>query len=62
MVLLQWMMPRPPKSAIWMAMLASVTVSMGEETKGALRAIRFVHSVRRFTSSAPKVMWPGRMM
>ena len=61
-VLLQWMMPRPPKRAMWMAICASVTVSIGLEISGVLSAIRLVASVRRLTSLASKLMWPGRMM
>jgi len=41
-----------------MAMLCSVTVSMGEETKGVLREIRFVTGESRVTSEAGK---PGRV-
>jgi hypothetical protein len=37
-----------------MAMLCSVTVSMGEETKGVLRVMRFVIGVSRVTSAAGK--------
>mmetsp|Transcript_5790 Transcript_5790/g.12655 ORF Transcript_5790/g.12655 Transcript_5790/m.12655 type:complete len:292 (+) Transcript_5790:358-1233(+) len=62
MVLLQWMMPRPPKSAMWIAICASVTVSIGLEMKGRLSLIFFVTCVCRLTSSAAKLMWPGRMM
>ena len=39
---------------MWMAMLCSVTVSMGEETKGVLRVMRFVTGESRVTSEAGK--------
>lgn len=37
-----------------MAMLCSVTVSMGDETKGVLSEMRFVMGVSRATSAAGK--------
>ena len=61
-VLLQWMMPSPPKRAMWMAICASVTVSIGLETKGAFSVSLDVACVCRHTSDAAKLMWPGRMM
>jgi len=45
-----------------MAIADSVTVSIGLEISGMFSAMRFVASVRRLTSVAPKSMWPGRMM
>lgn len=39
---------------MWIAMLCSVTVSMGEETKGVFREMRFVIGVSRATSAAAK--------
>mmetsp|Transcript_24960 Transcript_24960/g.66962 ORF Transcript_24960/g.66962 Transcript_24960/m.66962 type:complete len:248 (+) Transcript_24960:1120-1863(+) len=60
--LLQWMMPTPPKSAMWIAIWCSVTVSIGLETNGALSLIFLVQLVARPTSCAPKLMWPGRMI
>mmetsp|Transcript_11047 Transcript_11047/g.37600 ORF Transcript_11047/g.37600 Transcript_11047/m.37600 type:complete len:253 (-) Transcript_11047:193-951(-) len=62
MVLLQWTMPMPPKRAMWIAIWASVTVSMGLDTKGVFRVIFLVSLVERSTASAPKEMKPGRMM
>ncbi len=55
-------MPSPPCSAIMMAMLLSVTVSMGELMNGTLRAIFLVKRVVSCTSSTPKLMCPGRRM
>mmetsp|Transcript_6703 Transcript_6703/g.15034 ORF Transcript_6703/g.15034 Transcript_6703/m.15034 type:complete len:235 (+) Transcript_6703:1576-2280(+) len=62
MVLLQWIMPSPPKRAIWTAIWCSVTVSMGLEMNGILIRIRFVAFVASCTSTASKSMLPGRMM
>ncbi len=45
-----------------MAILCSVTVSMGLETKGALMDNFLVSLVDMSTSSRPKEMWPGIMM
>ena len=39
---------------MWIAMLCSVTVSMGDETKGVFRVMRFVMGVSRVTSAAGK--------
>jgi len=61
-VLLQWMIPSPPYSAMWIAICDSVTVSIGEETKGRCSLTFLVTYVSRVTSWASKVMWPGRMM
>jgi len=47
-------MPSPPRSAICIAMLCSVTVSMGDEMKGVFRAIRLVTGVSKETSEAGK--------
>lgn len=43
-------------------MSASVTVSIGDETRGALREIFLVSWEVNFTSSAVKLMNPGRRM
>lgn len=48
------MTPRPPSKAIWMAIECSVTVSIGEETRGVLREIRLVMGVSSVTSDAAK--------
>lgn len=40
----------------------SVTVSMGDETSGALIVILFVNGELKSTSSAVKFMNPGRMI
>lgn len=53
---LWWMTPTPPCRAMWMAISCSVTVSMGEETKGVLRVMRFVTGASRVTSEAGKPM------
>lgn len=45
-----------------MAMSASVTVSIGDETSGAFRLIFFVSGEARSTASAEKSMKPGRMI
>ena len=45
-----------------MAIFASVTVSIGEETIGVLRVIFRVKAEVRSTSSGGKSMYPGRMM
>ena len=52
----------PPNIAILIAMLASVTVSIGELTRGTLRLMFFVSFVERSTESTLKLIWPGRMM
>ena len=39
---------------MWIAIECSVTVSMGEETKGVLREIRLVTGVSKATSDAAK--------
>ncbi|KAL2864192.1 uncharacterized protein BJX67DRAFT_361898 [Aspergillus lucknowensis] len=39
---------------MWMAMLCSVTVSMGEDRRGAFNVTRFVTGVSRVTSEAGK--------
>mmetsp|Transcript_14011 Transcript_14011/g.26180 ORF Transcript_14011/g.26180 Transcript_14011/m.26180 type:complete len:241 (-) Transcript_14011:197-919(-) len=57
-----WITPMPPSSAIAMAMLDSVTVSMGLETMGVFRAIFFVKRDESATSCTPKLMWPGRQI
>lgn len=44
------------------AISASVTVSMGEETSGAFKVKFLVSLDPRFTSSAEKSMYPGRIM
>lgn len=49
-------------TAIEMAMSASVTVSMGEDTSGAFSMIFFVNGEARSTSSGVKSMKPGRMI
>mmetsp|Transcript_9652 Transcript_9652/g.12150 ORF Transcript_9652/g.12150 Transcript_9652/m.12150 type:complete len:238 (-) Transcript_9652:339-1052(-) len=59
---LEWMIPIPPMSAMWMAILASVTVSMGDETKGVLSLIFLVRLDEMSTSFNPKDMWPGIMI
>lgn len=48
------MTPSPPRSAIWMAIECSVTVSMGEETRGVFKVIFRVMGVSRVTSEAAK--------
>lgn len=55
------MKPIPPVSAIAMAIPASVTVSMGEETSGVFRVIFLVRAEVRSTWSAVKSIYPGRM-
>mmetsp|Transcript_19418 Transcript_19418/g.49742 ORF Transcript_19418/g.49742 Transcript_19418/m.49742 type:complete len:289 (+) Transcript_19418:188-1054(+) len=51
-----WMTPMPPSSAMAMAILASVTVSMGVETMGVLRVICLVNFADSSTSCTPKLM------
>ena len=48
------MTPRPPSKAMWIAIECSVTVSIGEETRGVLRVIRLVTGVSRATVEAAK--------
>lgn len=43
------------------AMSASVTVSIGDETRGAFNVIFLVNGEDRSTASAAKSMYPGRM-
>lgn len=45
-----------------MAISASVTVSMGDETSGAFRVRFLVSFDPRLTSSAEKSMYPGKIM
>ena len=49
-------------TAIAMAISDSVTVSMGLDTRGALRQIFLVRAEERSTSLEVKSMKPGRMM
>ena len=49
-------------TAIAIAISDSVTVSIGEDTRGALRLIFLVIAELRSTSSAVKSMKPGKMM
>lgn len=42
------------------AISVSVTVSIGEESSGDLRTVRFVMRLSSPTSFAGKSMWPGR--
>lgn len=49
-------------TAIAIAISASVTVSMGDETRGAFSVMFFVSCADSFTSSAVKSMYPGRRM
>jgi hypothetical protein len=53
------MTPMPPCSAIAIAMSCSVTVSMGDETKGELSEMFRVSRVCRLMSSVLKSMKPG---
>ena len=48
------MTPKPPRRAMWIAIECSVTVSMGDETRGVLRLIRLVTGASRATSEAAK--------
>ena len=48
------MTPSPPRRAMWIAIECSVTVSMGEETRGVLREMRLVTGVSKATSDAAK--------
>lgn len=48
------MTPRPPSRAMWIAIECSVTVSMGEDTRGDFREIRFVTGLSSATSEAAK--------
>ena len=52
----------PPKSAIWIAIPDSVTVSIGDETNGALSWILRVRLVESSMSSVPNSMCPGSRM
>ena|SRR5712692_5940782 len=54
--------PAPPRRAISKARLHSVTVSIGEETNGTLRLIRFVRFVVRSISLGSTSLLPGRRM
>ncbi len=45
-----------------MAISLSVTVSIGEETRGAFNEIPRVSCVVRLTSLTEKSMYPGRML
>ena len=52
----------PPTAAMAMAMLASVTVSIGEETRGVRSLMLRVMWDEMSTWWAPKLMWPGKKM
>lgn len=54
------MTPNPPSKAMWIAMECSVTVSMGDETRGVLREIRFVTGVSKDTFEAAKPSVDGQ--
>mmetsp|Transcript_89433 Transcript_89433/g.213653 ORF Transcript_89433/g.213653 Transcript_89433/m.213653 type:complete len:241 (-) Transcript_89433:215-937(-) len=59
---LVWITPMPPSKAIAIAMLDSVTVSIGLDTMGVLKLILRVKRVDKHTSCTPKLMWPGKQM
>ena len=56
------MTPNPPSKAMWIAIECSVTVSIGEETKGVLRVIRLVIGVSKATSEAAKPGMSGQQV
>lgn len=58
-VQLWWMMPMPPSSAMWIAISASVTVSIGDDTRGSFRLIFFVSLLSSDTAEDGKSMRPG---
>mmetsp|Transcript_26435 Transcript_26435/g.61927 ORF Transcript_26435/g.61927 Transcript_26435/m.61927 type:complete len:218 (-) Transcript_26435:212-865(-) len=55
----EWIIPIPPCSAIVIAIWCSVTVSIGDDTKGTCNRIFFVRSEEISTSPTPKPMCPG---
>mmetsp|Transcript_19678 Transcript_19678/g.48372 ORF Transcript_19678/g.48372 Transcript_19678/m.48372 type:complete len:254 (+) Transcript_19678:417-1178(+) len=55
----EWIIPIPPCSAIVIAILCSVTVSMGEETNGTCSSMLRVSLVEMSTSPSAKEMCPG---
>mmetsp|Transcript_21962 Transcript_21962/g.58004 ORF Transcript_21962/g.58004 Transcript_21962/m.58004 type:complete len:298 (+) Transcript_21962:261-1154(+) len=57
-----WMTPRLPCSAMAIAILLSVTVSIGLDTMGVRSAIFFEKRELSSTSSTPKVIEPGMQM
>mmetsp|Transcript_50508 Transcript_50508/g.109917 ORF Transcript_50508/g.109917 Transcript_50508/m.109917 type:complete len:294 (+) Transcript_50508:772-1653(+) len=57
-----WMTPMPPCSAMAMAILLSVTVSMGLDTTGVRSGIFFEKREFSSTSCTPKLMCPGMQM
>src|SRR5215211_2988423 len=55
----RWMMPRPPWRAMATAILASVTVSIGELSSGTLTQIRFETREEVSTSAGMISLWAG---
>mmetsp|Transcript_40794 Transcript_40794/g.88369 ORF Transcript_40794/g.88369 Transcript_40794/m.88369 type:complete len:241 (+) Transcript_40794:764-1486(+) len=57
-----WITPIPPSKAIAMAILDSVTVSMGLDTMGVFKWIFLLKRLDRFTSWTPKLICPGKQI
>mmetsp|Transcript_149073 Transcript_149073/g.211842 ORF Transcript_149073/g.211842 Transcript_149073/m.211842 type:complete len:300 (+) Transcript_149073:767-1666(+) len=62
MAMFVWITPMPPSKAMAIAMLDSVTVSIGLDTMGVRKEMRFVNRDPKQTSCTPKLMCPGRQM
>merc|ERR1719221_647051 len=61
-VKLLWMTPMAPSSAMPIAILCSVTVSIGLETIGVFNLIALVKLDSSTTSCTPKLICPGKQM
>lgn len=57
--ILEWIIPMPPSKAIAMAIVVSVTVSMGLDAIGVFKEIDFVKRESSSTSWTPKSICPG---
>ncbi|KAH3683422.1 hypothetical protein WICPIJ_005641 [Wickerhamomyces pijperi] len=57
---LWWMIPIPPNKAMWMAISASVTVSIGEETNGVFKVMFLVNLDSKDTTEDGKSILPGK--
>mmetsp|Transcript_74333 Transcript_74333/g.187936 ORF Transcript_74333/g.187936 Transcript_74333/m.187936 type:complete len:298 (-) Transcript_74333:299-1192(-) len=57
-----WMTPMPPCKAIAMAILCSVTVSMGLDTMGVFNAMPLLNRESKQTSCTPNAMRPGKQI
>mmetsp|Transcript_49817 Transcript_49817/g.80754 ORF Transcript_49817/g.80754 Transcript_49817/m.80754 type:complete len:239 (+) Transcript_49817:187-903(+) len=61
-VMFEWITPIPPSRAMAMAILDSVTVSMGLDTMGNFSRIPLENCPSSPTSCTPKLMCPGRQI